>query len=85
VNISGGTLTARFYNPSGAIKDSFTVTKTIPAALPSEPVGVSAAALETAPGPMDDPAQAPEGLRFDKELPPAESLEATADEHPVFR
>ena len=85
VKISGGTLTALFYNAAGTVKDSLTVTKTLPTALPSDTSGVTASALETAPGPVDDPANAPEGLRFDKELPPAESLEATADNHPVFR
>jgi hypothetical protein len=85
VKISGGTLTARFYNAAGTVKDSFTVTKTLPAALPSGTSGVSASALETVPGPVDDPAHAPEGLRFTKELPPAESPEATADNHPVFQ
>jgi hypothetical protein len=84
VKVSGGTLTGRFYNTGGTIKDTFTVTKMLPAALPGEPVGVSAAALETAPGPVDDPAHAPEGLRFDKELPPADSPEAVADDDPVF-
>jgi 3',5'-cyclic AMP phosphodiesterase CpdA len=83
VKVSGGTLTARFFNAAGAEKDRFSVTKTLPAALPSEPVGVSAAALETAPGPVDDPAHAPEGLRFDKELLPADSPEAVADDDPV--
>jgi hypothetical protein len=83
VKVSGGTLTARFLNAAGAEKDRFSVTKTLPAALPSEPVGVSASALETAPGPVDDPAHAPPGLRFDKELPPADSLEAVADDEPA--
>jgi len=85
VQVSGGTLTARFLNAGGTVKDSFTVTKTLPAALPSEPMSVSASALETPPGPVDDPARAPEGLRFDKELPPADSLEAVADDHPIFK
>jgi hypothetical protein len=78
VNVSGGSLTAQFLNATGVLKDSFTLTKTLPAAVP-EPIGVSASALETAPGPVDDPAHAPSDLRFDKTLPPAESLEATAD------
>jgi hypothetical protein len=85
VKVSGGTLTAQFLNASGSVKDSFSLTKTVPAALPEELVGVSASALETAPGPVDDPAHAPEGLRFDKTLPPADSPEAVADDHPVFR
>lgn len=88
VKVSGGTLTARFFNAAGTVKDTFSVTKTLPAALPDEGLGVSVSALkplETAPGPVDDPAREPEGLRFDKELPPAESLEATADDHPIYK
>jgi len=87
VKVSGGTLTARFFNAGGTVKDTFTVTKTLPAALPDEGLGVSASALEveTPPGPVDDPAREPEGLRFDKELPPADSLEAVADDHPIFK
>jgi hypothetical protein len=40
---------------------------------------VSAAALETPPGPVDDPAHPPPGLRFETVLPPADSLESVAD------
>lgn len=82
--VNGGTLSARFLNPSGTVRDSFTLTKTLSATV--EPaVGVSASALETPPGPVDDPAQAPEGLRFEKELPPADSREAVADDDEPMR
>jgi hypothetical protein len=78
VAISGGTLSSRFLTPSGEVRDSFSLTKTLPASV--EPsVGVSAAALETPPGPVDDPTRAPAGLRFEKALPPADRLEDVAD------
>jgi hypothetical protein len=79
VAVNGGSLSGRFINPSGTVRDSFTLTKTLPAAveLPAED---SASVLQTPPGPVDDPAHAPAGLRFEKELPPADSGEAVADD-----
>lgn len=78
VTVSGGTLAARFYNSSGTLKDSFTLSKTVTASV-ERSEGVSAAELETPPGPVDDPAHAPPGLRFETVLPPADTLESVAD------
>jgi 3',5'-cyclic AMP phosphodiesterase CpdA len=92
VVVDGGTLNARFLNPAGTVRDSLTLTKTLPTAASA---GMSAAAsagmsvrasalsdaeLETAPGPVDDPTRAPEGLRFERELPPADRAEDVADD-----
>ncbi|MDY7227287.1 metallophosphoesterase [Hyalangium rubrum] len=77
VDVNGGTLVAKFINPSGVVKDSLTLTKTLPTASAVDPV--SAASMETAPGPVDDPAHAPAGLRFERKLPPADSAEDVAD------
>ncbi|WP_224248336.1 discoidin domain-containing protein [Hyalangium gracile] len=78
VKVNGGTLVAQFLNASGAIKDTFTLTKTIPASVEA-PGSVSASSLETPPGPVDDPAREPAGLRFEKVLPPADTPESVAD------
>jgi hypothetical protein len=84
VVVDGGTLTARFISPGGTVRDSLTLTKT----LPTTSLAVSKAALSapeelrTAPGPVDDPAVPPAGLRSEQPLPPADSLEATADHEP---
>jgi acid phosphatase type 7 len=78
VLVDGGTLSARFIIPGGAVRDTLTLTKTLPAAEPLVP-GVSAMSLETAPGPVDDPARPPEALLPRAPLPPADSLEAVAD------
>jgi len=79
VSVSGGTLSARFFNPSGTVRDSFTLTKTLAASV-ERPTGVSASALVTPQGPVDDPAHAPAGLHFETVLPPADSPEAVADD-----
>jgi hypothetical protein len=80
VVVEGGTLTAKLVTSTGAVRDTLTLTKTLPvaAALTGTTV-VKAQALETAPGPVDDPVRAPKGLRFDKPLPPADRLEDVAD------
>ncbi len=83
VKVNGGTLSAQFINASGTVRDSFTLTKTLPAAMAvgsARELVDSASALETPPGPADDPNRAPAYLRSEKELPPADSLEATADD-----
>jgi hypothetical protein len=79
VAVNGGTLNARFITASGSVRDSLTLTKTLPATQVAAP----AAALETPAGPVDDPARAPAYLRSEKELPPADSAEATADDNEV--
>jgi 3',5'-cyclic AMP phosphodiesterase CpdA len=79
VSVSGGTLTGKFTTPSGSVPDSFTLTKTLPATV-QRPAEVSASALETPPGPVDDPARAPAGLRFEKVLPPTTSAEEADDD-----
>ncbi|QSQ19255.1 metallophosphoesterase [Pyxidicoccus parkwayensis] len=78
VAVDGGTLTARLISSAGAVKDTLTLTKTLPATVTA--TAMKAQSLETAPGPVDDPARAPEGLRFDQPLPPADRLEDVADE-----
>ena len=60
--------------------DSFTLTKTLHGRGGAPRGRASASALETPPGPVDDPAHAPAGLRFEKALPPADSLESVADD-----
>ncbi|KFE67339.1 purple acid phosphatase family protein [Hyalangium minutum] len=81
VAVNGGTLTAKFYNPNGEVKDSFTLTKTLPASagrLEASP----APALETPPGPVDDPAHPPAWLHFEKPLPPASPESMEDDDEP---
>lgn len=80
VTVNGGTLRARFITPSGSVRDSFTLTKTLPAA---EERPVEDSVLETPPGPVDDPAHAPAGLRFETELPPTGSAEEADDDEQV--
>ncbi len=76
VVVDGGTLTARFLNTSGTVKDSLTLTKAVSAtSVAGEP-----SALETPLGPVDDPTREPAGLRFERELPPADRPEDVADE-----
>jgi acid phosphatase type 7 len=82
VVVDGGTLSARFINPAGTVRDSLKLTKTLPAATAERDSAVSDSALETAPGPVDDPARAPAGLRFERELPPADSEADVADDEP---
>jgi hypothetical protein len=77
VVVDGGTLSAKFITVGGTVRDSFTLTKTLPASLP-EPV--QALELQAAPGPVDDPNRPPEGLHFERPLPPADTMEATADD-----
>ncbi len=79
VAVNGGTLTGRFTTSTGTVRDSFTLTKTLPAAV-QRPAEVSASALETAPGPVDDPAREPAGLRFEKQLPPTSPAEEADDD-----
>ncbi|XXF74958.1 discoidin domain-containing protein [Myxococcaceae bacterium GXIMD 01537] len=79
VVVDGGTLTAKFLSPGGIVRDSLTLTKTLPAASAASALSTPPAELRTAPGPVDDPNVAPPGLISPQALPPAESLEATAD------
>ncbi len=80
VVVDGGTLSAKFITVGGTVRDSFTLTKTLPASLPEPGQSVQALELETAPGPVDDPNRPPEGLRFERPLPPADTMEAVADD-----
>jgi hypothetical protein len=79
VVVDGGTLTTKFISSTGTVRDTLTLTKTVPVAAAAWPSGVSALSLETPPGPVDDPNRPPAHLRLDKPLPPADSLEAVAD------
>jgi hypothetical protein len=78
VTVNGGTLVAQFLTPSGTVRDGFTLTKAVTASVAEPSPGVSG--LGTPPGPVDDPAHAPAGLRFEKALPPADSPESVADD-----
>ena len=78
VVVDGGTLTTKFISSTGTVRDTLTLTKTVPVAA-AQPSAVSALSLETPPGPVDDPNRPPANLRLDKPLPPADSLEAVAD------
>jgi hypothetical protein len=77
VQVDGGTLTAKFLSPGGAVRDSLTLTKAVPTTSTARALSAPVE-LKTAPGPVDDPAVPPAALR-DANLPPADSLEATAD------
>jgi acid phosphatase type 7 len=77
VVVEGGTLSAQFINPSGSVRDSFSLTKTVPTA--SAFLVPSATSVETPPGPVDDPNHPPASLRFEQELPPADRPEDVAD------
>jgi acid phosphatase type 7 len=77
VVVEGGTLSAQFINPSGTVRDSLSLTKTVPAA--SALLLSPASSVETPPGPVDDPNHAPASLRFEHELPPADRPEDVAD------
>ncbi|ADO69217.1 discoidin domain-containing protein [Stigmatella aurantiaca] len=77
VVVDGGTLSAQFINPSGTVRDSFSLTKQVPAS--SVLLVPSSSSLETPPGPVDDPNHPPASLRFERELPPADRLEDVAD------
>ncbi|MFY0564020.1 metallophosphoesterase [Archangium lansingense] len=79
VVVDGGTLTAKFLNTSGAVRDTLTLTKTLPAAVAS-PSSVSGMSVDTPPGPAYDPTQLPQFLRDQKPVPPADTLESVADE-----
>ncbi|NMO14944.1 serine/threonine protein phosphatase [Pyxidicoccus fallax] len=79
VVVDGGTLTAKLITSTGSVRDSLTLTKTLPAVTSTQTSALKASSMETAPGPVDDPARAPAGLRFEKELPPADRLEDVAD------
>ncbi len=79
VVVDGGTLTTKFITASGTVRDSLTLTKTLPAAVaPSS--GVSGLAVDSPPGPTSDPTRLPEFLRNQKPVPPADTLESVADE-----
>jgi hypothetical protein len=82
VVVDGGTLTAKLITSTGAVRDTLTLTKTLTAtatATSTQSAALKAQSLETAPGPVDDPARAPAGLRFDQVLPPADRPEDVAD------
>jgi hypothetical protein len=78
VVVDGGTLTTKFITSSGTVRDSLTLTKTLPAAV-SPPSGVSAMSVDVPPGPVDDPTRQPAFLRDQKPVPPADTLESVAD------
>ncbi|HEX8433850.1 metallophosphoesterase, partial [Archangium sp.] len=78
VVVDGGTLAAKFITASGSVRDSLTLTKTLPAAT-VQPTGVSALSLETPPGPVDDPNRQPAYMRATQPVPPADTLESVAD------
>ncbi|WP_257454957.1 metallophosphoesterase [Archangium lipolyticum] len=78
VTVDGGTLSAKFITPSGTVRDSLTLTKTLPAAAP-QTSGVSAMSMETPPGPVDDPTRQPAYMRPRAPVPPADTLESVAD------
>ncbi|WP_163995758.1 discoidin domain-containing protein [Pyxidicoccus caerfyrddinensis] len=78
VVVDGGTLTAKLISSTGAVKDTLTLTKTLPTTV-SATLKAWSQETETVSGPVDDPARAPAGLRFDQPLPPADRLEDTAD------
>ncbi|WP_225410207.1 metallophosphoesterase [Stigmatella hybrida] len=77
VVVEGGTLSAQFINPTGTVRDSFSLTKTVPAT--SAFLVSPASSVETPPGPVDDPNHPPASLRFPQELPPADRPEDVAD------
>ncbi|KFA89727.1 metallophosphoesterase [Archangium violaceum] len=79
VVVDGGTLTTKFITSSGTVRDSLTLTKTLPAAVAS-PSGVSAMSVDAPQGPTYDPKHQPEFLRDQKPVPPADTLESVADE-----
>ena len=78
VVVDGGTLVAKFITSTDTVRDSLTLTKTLPAAAP-QPTGVSALSLDSPPGPVDDPARPPAHLRLETPVPPADTLESVAD------
>ncbi|MFP2928653.1 metallophosphoesterase [Pyxidicoccus sp. 3LG] len=78
VVVDGGTLTAKLITSTGTVRDTLTLTKTVAAAAKSTSA-TKVQAMETAPGPVDDPARAPEGLLRSSPLPPADRLEDVAD------
>jgi hypothetical protein len=77
VVVDGGTLAAKFITASGAVRDSLTLTKTLPAAT-VQPTSVSSMSLETPPGPVDDPNHQPAYMRA-QPAAPADTLESVAD------
>jgi hypothetical protein len=79
VVVDGGTLTTKFINSSGTVRDTLTLTKTLPAAV-AQPSGVSAMSVDSPPGPAYDPTRLPEFLLNQKLVPPADTLESVADE-----
>ncbi|MCP3138421.1 metallophosphoesterase [Pyxidicoccus xibeiensis] len=80
VVVDGGTLTAKLISSTGAVRDTLTLTKTLAtAATTASTSALKAQAMETAPGPVDDPTRAPEGLLRSTTLPPADRLEDVAD------
>ncbi|WP_426732447.1 metallophosphoesterase [Myxococcus faecalis] len=83
VIVDGGTLTARLITSTGTVRDTLTLTKTLPTTWMTT---TKLEAMETVPGPVDDPARMPESLRARPPLPPADRLEDVADapEPPVL-
>ncbi|NTX66571.1 metallophosphoesterase [Myxococcus sp. CA051A] len=78
VVVDGGTLMARLITSTGTVRDTLTVTKSLPAVRTSSQTQ-KLEPMETVPGPVDDPAHMPESLRVRPPLPPADRLEDVAD------
>jgi hypothetical protein len=80
VVVDGGTLTAKLITSTGTVRDTLTLTKTVAAAAAETgTTAVKSQALETAPGPVDDPARLPDSMRPAAPLPPADRPEDVAD------
>ena len=76
VVVDGGALTAKFITSAGAVRDSLTLTKTLPQALTATPP--AALALDSPPGPVYSPLWQPDFLRLPPAAP-ADTLESVAD------
>ncbi|WNG44068.1 serine/threonine protein phosphatase [Archangium minus] len=78
VAVDGGTLTTKFIDSGGTVRDTLTLTKTVPAAVP-QTSNVSALSKDTTPqGPTYDPTRQPAFLG-QKPVPPADTAESVAD------
>jgi hypothetical protein len=79
VVVDGGTLVTKFIDSGGTVRDSLTLTKTLPAAAP-QTTSISAQSTDTAAqGPTYDPTRQPAFLN-QKPAAPADTLESVADE-----
>ncbi|ATB30929.1 metallophosphoesterase [Melittangium boletus] len=78
VTVDGGTLTAKFISSSNSVRDSLTLTKTVPSAQVIPQALVARPDSDTPPGPVYDPTRAPDFLR-PTVVPPADTLESVAD------